>query len=195
MNAFFKLCSAALILLFSLGSIAQETTANTVILHTTKGPITIQLNPEKAPITVANFLDYAKSGFYDGTIFHRVMKRFMIQGGGFVIEGGGEDIELIRKETKDPIINESKNGLHNDRWTIAMARTDEPDSATAQFFINTRMNSQLDRLGKRAGYAVFGEVTDGFYVVQAIEKVAVQPFGGHGHVPIEPIIIERVEIL
>lgn len=158
-----------------------------VIMHTSKGPITIELFAQQAPVSVANFLKYAKSGFYNDTIFHRVIKRFMIQGGGFTRE-------MAKKDTKAPIVNESGNGLHNDRYTIAMARTNEPDSATSQFFINTKINSPLDAQGGNPGYAVFGIVTDGQYVVKAIEKVATHRLGPYDDVPIEPVIIERVEI-
>lgn len=158
-----------------------------VIMRTTEGDITLELYPDKAPVTVANFLDYAQSGFYNGTIFHRVIKRFMIQGGGFTKD-------MVQKKTKAPIVNESKNGLHNDRWTIAMARTPDPDSATSQFFINVSMNSNLDARYGKHGYAVFGKVIDGQHVVKAIEKAAVRPLAGHGHVPAKPIIIEKVDI-
>lgn len=171
---------------------ATETTAKTdknpvVILHTSKGAITVELYAEQAPITVANFLAYAKSGFYNDTIFHRVIKRFMIQGGGF-------NKEMEEKNTNAPIINESGNGLHNDRWTIAMARTDDPDSASSQFFINTKMNASLDAGRGKAGYAVFGKVIEGQYVVQAIEKLPTMKFNQHGNVPVDPVIIESVEI-
>ena len=159
-----------------------------VVLHTTKGDITLELNPQKAPVTVANFLDYANSGFYNGTVFHRVIKRFMIQGGGF-------DQALEKKPTRDPIINESRNGLHNDRYTIAMARTDEPDSATSQFFINTRINAKLDAIGRQPGYTVFGKVIEGNHVVTAIAKTATQSYGEFADLPVEPIVITSVELL
>ncbi|ARN75023.1 peptidylprolyl isomerase [Oceanicoccus sagamiensis] len=160
----------------------------TAIIHTTKGPITIELYAKEAPITVANFIDYAESGFYNDTIFHRVIKRFMIQGGGFTKE-------MQRKNPKAPIANESGNGLHNDRWTLAMARTNDPDSATSQFFINTKMNSSLDKKGKTPGYAVFAIVTDGQYVVKSIEKTPTMTLGSYADVPVEPVYIERVEII
>ncbi|MBL4827347.1 MAG: peptidylprolyl isomerase [Spongiibacteraceae bacterium] len=158
-----------------------------VVLHTNNGDITIELYPDKAPVSVANFLNYARSGFYNGTIFHRVIKRFMIQGGGFTQE-------LVKKNTKAPIINESKNGLHNDRWSIAMARTNDPDSATAQFYINVAMNSQLDSRQGNPGYAVFGMVIDGQYAVKAIEKIATQAIGIHANVPVQAVIIQSVDI-
>ena len=158
-----------------------------VILHTNKGSITIELYPDKAPVTVANFLKYAKSGFYNGTIFHRVIKRFMIQGGGFTKD-------MHKKPTGEPIVNESGNDLHNDRYTIAMARTGDPDSATSQFFINVRMNGNLDAIGTQPGYAVFGTVIDGQYVVSAIEKVKTRRVGQYNDVPVEPVVIESVEV-
>lgn len=165
----------------------KSTSHPQVILHTSKGPITIELYPDKAPVTVANFLKYAKSGFYNGTIFHRVIKRFMIQAGGFTKD-------MHKKPTGDPIVNESGNGLHNDRYTVAMARTGDPDSATSQFFINTRMNGSLDALGTRPGYAVFGAVVDGQYVVSAIDKVKTHRVGQYNDVPIKPVLIESVEV-
>ena len=174
---------------FSSYSIAEEKpTANPMaIIETSKGPITLELYADKSPISVANFISYANSGHYNNTIFHRVIKRFMIQGGGFT--------KLMeRKETNAPIVNESNNGLHNDRWTIAMARTEDPDSATAQFFINVRMNTKLDAGQGKVGYAVFGIVTKGFHVVKAIEKAATMSFNGYDNVPVEPITIESVTI-
>lgn len=157
------------------------------ILHTSKGDITIKLFPNEAPISVSNFIGYVESGFYNDTIFHRVVKRFAIQGGGFTKD-------LVKKATKDPIVNESGNGLHNDRWTVAMARTDDPNSASSQFYINLRMNSSLDKRGKKAGYAVFGEVTDGFHVVQSIGKQQTRKTGSFANLPIKPIILNSVEI-
>lgn len=166
----------------------QPTNSNPVVtLHTSKGPITLELYPDKAPVTVANFLKYANAGFYNGTIFHRVIKRFMIQAGGF-------DQNMQEKPTAEPIINESGNGLYNDRYTIAMARTSDPNSATSQFFINTKMNGRLDGIGDQPGYAVFGLVTEGQYVVKAIEKVKTRRLGRYDDVPVEPVLIERVEV-
>lgn len=159
----------------------------TAVLHTSKGDITIKLYPEQAPITVKNFIDYAKSGFYDETIFHRVKKRFVIQGGGFTEE-------LERKPVRAPIVNESGNGLYNDRWTVAMARTEDPDSATSQFYINLRMNSSLDKRGSKAGYTVFGEVIDGKHVAQDISKQRTEKLPGFENLPLEPIFIESVEL-
>ncbi len=179
---------SALLMVFALAAPAGADDATEVILHTTKGPIHIELYPDKAPVTVANFLQYARDGFYDGTIFHRVIPRFMIQGGGFTAE-------LEEKETRDPIPNESGNRLNNDRWTVAMARTDDPDSATSQFFINLRINAELDRRAGKAGYAVFGKVTEGQHVVREISLVKTQSVGPLDDVPVEPIIIESVEIV
>lgn len=162
-----------------------------VRLETTAGPITIELYEEKAPQSVANFLQYVDSGFYDGTLFHRVIQGFMIQGGGFDKNGQ-------RKATQAPIQNEADNGLSNQRGTLAMARTGDPHSATAQFFINQVDNRSLDHSGKNArgwGYAVFGKVTDGMTVVDNIarEQTTTQRLGGMmaRDVPAVPIIITR----
>ncbi|MCB1615291.1 MAG: peptidylprolyl isomerase, partial [Pseudomonadales bacterium] len=138
-----------------------------VILHTNFGDITLELNAEKAPVTVANFLEYAKSGFYDGTIFHRVID-------GFMIQGGGMNEDMSQKATRAPIKNEANNGLTNDNGTIAMARTMDPHSATAQFFINVKDNSFLNFRSESPdgwGYAVFGKVSDGMDVVNKIKGV------------------------
>lgn len=161
-----------------------------VVMHTTKGDIKLELNAEKAPISVENFVMYAKSGHYDGTIFHRVIRTFMIQGGGF-------DDQMKEKKTMPPIRNESSNGLTNDPYTIAMARTPKPNSATAQFFINTADNKDLNkaRAADGFGYAVFGKVLEGKEVVDAIAAVPVATFDVHANVPTEPIVIESVEIL
>ena len=161
-----------------------------VKLHTNKGTIVLELNAEKAPNTVENFLDYAKSGFYDGTIFHRVIDGFMIQGGG--MEPG-----MSEKKTNAPIKNEANNGLTNDRGTVAMARTPDPHSATAQFFINVSDNAFLNFRSETMdgwGYCVFGKVVDGMDVVDAIRKVDTGSFGFHQDVPKEDIVIERVEV-
>jgi cyclophilin family peptidyl-prolyl cis-trans isomerase len=142
---------------------APVVTPNPVaIISTTAGDITLQLYADKSPVTVANFIDYANSGFYNGTIFHRVIKNFMIQGGGF-------NKDMVKKNTKAPIINESLNRVANSKYTIAMARTSNPNSATAQFFINTQDNVSLNVTRERAGYAVFGQVTNGKDVVDKIE--------------------------
>lgn len=181
------LLGAILAALLLTGGARAETPR--VVLHTSKGPITIELYPDKAPITVANFLTYARAGFYDGTIFHRVVPRFMIQGGGYTTD-------LQPKPTLDPIPNEAGNGLHNTPWSVAMARTDDPDSATSEFFINLRLNSELDRQPGKPGYAVFGAVVDGQYVASDISLGATRPTGdGENSLPVEPVVIERVEIL
>ncbi len=160
-----------------------------VKLHTNKGDIVLQLDAEKAPVTVQNFLDYVNSGFYSNTIFHRVIPNFMIQGGGF--EPG-----MKQKETKAPIQNEAKNGLKNEHYSIAMARTNDPHSATAQFFINTTNNSFLDYPGQDGwGYCVFGKVVEGMDVVDAIGKVKTGSSGFHRDVPKEDVIILSAEVL
>jgi peptidyl-prolyl cis-trans isomerase B (cyclophilin B) len=158
-----------------------------VKLHTNQGTITLELDAEKAPVTVANFLEYVNSGFYSNTIFHRVIPNFMIQGGGF--EPG-----LKQKQTNAPIKNEAANGLKNDIYTIAMARTGDPHSATAQFFINTKNNSFLDYPGQDGwGYCVFGKVVEGKEVVDAIGKVKTGSSHGYQDVPVEDVIITKAE--
>ncbi|TXS92932.1 peptidyl-prolyl cis-trans isomerase [Parahaliea maris] len=162
-----------------------------IIIRTTFGPITLELDAEKAPKTVENFLSYARDGFYDGTIFHRVIDNFMIQGGGF-------DTNMSQKPTGEPVENEADNGLKNDFGTIAMARTMDPHSATAQFFINVKDNDFLNHSGKNMqgwGYAVFGKVTEGEEVLNKIRAVATTSKNGHQDVPAEPVIIETVEIV
>ncbi len=162
-----------------------------VIIKTTFGDITLALDADKAPTTVANFLKYARDGYYDGTIFHRVIDNFMIQGGGF-------DTEMRQKGTGEPIANEADNGLKNDFGTVAMARTSDPHSATAQFFINVKDNDFLNHSGKNAqgwGYAVFGKVTAGEEVLNKIRGLPTTSRGGHQDVPVDPVIIETVEIV
>jgi peptidyl-prolyl cis-trans isomerase B (cyclophilin B) len=158
----------------------------TVQLETTAGTIRVELDEEKAPLTVANFLQYVKSGHYDGTVFHRVIKGFMVQGGGF--EPG-----MKQKPTGAPIANEAKNSLKNKHYTLAMARTSDPHSASAQFFINTTDNSFLDndRAQDGWGYAVFGRVVAGTEVVDAIERVRTGRKGFHDDVPVEDVSIIR----
>ena len=177
------------ILASALGLGALLAQAQTVKLSTTQGDIVIQLDAAKAPKTVANFLNYVKSGHYSGTIFHRVIDGFMIQGGGMT-----ED--LREKPTNPPIPLESNNGLSNLRGTIAMARTSVPDSATAQFFINVKDNLFLNATGpgSRDGYAVFGKVTKGMDVADKIRTVNTTRKGPHGDVPVTPIIIKQVSI-
>ncbi|KQQ89212.1 peptidylprolyl isomerase [Massilia sp. Leaf139] len=160
-----------------------------VLLTTNKGNITIELDAEKAPKTVANFLDYVNKGHFTNTIFHRVIKDFMIQGGGF--EPG-----MKQKETSATVENEGKNGLKNDKYTIAMARTSAPHSASAQFFINTKNNDFLNYPGQDGwGYAVFGKVTAGTEVVDELNNVKTSRSGMHADVPVEPIIIEKAEVV
>lgn len=161
-----------------------------VILHTNLGDIKLTLDAEKAPKTVANFIAYVENGHFNGTLFHRAIDGFMIQGGGF--EPG-----MKQKSTRDPIKNEASNGLGNDTGTIAMARTMDPHSATAQFFINVANNSFLDHTGKTPdgwGYAVFGKVAEGMDVVNKIKAVKTTFRAGHQDVPVEDVIIESAEL-
>ncbi len=160
-----------------------------VKLETGKGDIVLELNRKAAPVTVANFLTYVKEGFYDGTIFHRVIPNFMIQGGGFTAD-------MKQKKTREPIVNEANNGLKNDRGTIAMARTNNPDSATSQFFINHKDNTFLNYAGKgKPGYAVFGKVVEGMKVVDAIAAVKTTRKGRFSDVPAESVVIKSVEVI
>jgi peptidyl-prolyl cis-trans isomerase B (cyclophilin B) len=160
-----------------------------VTLHTSAGTIRLELDADKAPLTVANFLEYVRAGHYDGTIFHRVIDSFMIQGGGF--EPG-----MTQKKTRDPITNEADNGLKNRHYTIAMARTPDPHSASAQFFINTADNEFLDFSSPTPrgwGYCVFGRVVEGHDVVDAIGKVKTTSRAGHQDVPAEDVVITRAQ--
>ncbi|MHC4069627.1 MAG: peptidylprolyl isomerase [Planctomycetota bacterium] len=167
----------------------MEAKSTRVKMETSMGDIVIELNDEAAPVTVKNFLDYVEKGFYDGTIFHRVIANFMIQGGGF-----GADMQ--RKATDEPIINEASNGLKNDRGTIAMARTSHPDSASSQFFINHRANPNLNYTGENnPGYAVFGKVVEGIEVVDKIAAVETTTKGPYRDVPAEPVLIKSVKIV
>ena len=162
-----------------------------VKLITNFGDITLELNAEKAPITVTNFLQYVESGFYDGVIFHRVIDGFMVQGGGF-------DANMKQKATKDEIKNEADNGLANDKYTVAMARTSIPDSASSQFFINVGDNDFLNHTAKNAsgwGYCVFGKVIEGMDVVDKIRAVKTTSKSGHQDVPAEPVIIEKASLI
>ena len=184
MQHFIGRALAAIALLTALTVSAYAADNPEVVLQTSRGSITIELYPKKAPVTVKNFLAYVDSGFYDGTIFHRVIPNFVIQGGGFTPA-------MKEKPTRAPIVNESKNWLHNERGTIAMARTSDPNSATSQFFINLRMNTSLDYMPGHPGYTVFGKVIDGMSTVDAI---AVQPTtkkDGMQNVPVKPIVIEH----
>ena len=162
----------------------------TVIIHTNRGDITIELDLEKAPLTCENFLNYAKTGFYNETIFHRVIKGFMVQGGGF-------DSDMKYKATNDPIQNEASNGLSNERGSIAMARTSAPHSASSQFFINLVDNDFLDHRDKSSqgwGYAVFGKVTNGLDIVDDIANVETHSKDGHNDVPVDVITITGTTI-
>ena len=156
-----------------------------VVIRTSEGDITLVLFADKAPVTVENFLSYVDDGFYSGTIFHRVIPNFMIQGGGFTPD-------MVEKATRDPIVNESKNRVHNTRGTIAMARTSDPDSATSQFFINQRSNLRLDWTPGREGYTAFGEVTSGMEIVDFIATAPTGRQGRHGDVPKTPILIKEI---
>jgi len=192
LHQIFRLLAAAgLALLFAAGATAQDkAAAPRVLLATSLGDITIQLDAEKAPKTVANFLDYVKSGHYDGTVFHRVIGGFMIQGGGFTPD-------MVQKPTRAPIALESRNGLKNERGTVAMARTSVPDSATSQFFINVVDNAMLDQANARdgQGYAVFGRVVAGMDVVDRIRAVETTSVGGHQNVPAKPVLIRSATIV
>jgi peptidyl-prolyl cis-trans isomerase B (cyclophilin B) len=166
-------------------------TASKVKLTTSLGEIIIQLNPEKAPISSANFLTYVNEGFYNSTLFHRVIPGFMAQGGGF-------DTDFNQKSVHDPIKNEADNGLTNKRGTLAMARTNVPNSATAQFFINYKDNASLNHTSPTAsgwGYAVFGEVIEGMDIVDAMAKQPTGNRGGHQDVPKTDIVVEKAEVI
>lgn len=187
-----KLITACIIaLLFALNSSAFAANPR-VLMETTKGPVIIELYPDKAPKTVENFLRYVEAGKYEGTLFHRVIKRFMNQGGGFTAD-------FKKVETYAPITNEADNGLKNTRGTIAMARTGEPHSATNQFFINTVDNTFLDHTGKTPrgwGYCVFGTVVDGMDVMDRIARVATGAGGPFQQdVPMEQILIQKVSVI
>lgn len=180
---------AALLLLCPRGAYAQKETS-VIELYTGKGRIVVELDHEKAPVTAANFKQYVEEQFYDGTLFHRVIKGFMIQGGGMTPD-------MKEKEARAPIKNEAGNGLLNDKYTIAMARTGDPHSATAQFFINSADNAFLNHSSptpKGWGYCVFGKVIEGRDVVDAIENVKTHSAGWHDDVPVEPVLIERAVV-
>ncbi len=181
-----KILIIATIMLFSISACSKENTR--VLMETTKGNITLELYTSKAPVTVKNFLRYVKEGFYEGTIFHRVIPNFMIQGGGFTPE-------MQKRETHAPIKNEAKNGLSNTRGTIAMARTRAIHSATAQFFINVKDNTFLNHGKRDFGYCVFGRVIKGMDVVDAIRMTPTQAMGMQQNVPVEEIIIKKITVL
>lgn len=182
------LCAA----LSPAGLRAEERTANPmVIVKTTLGDFTIELYPDKAPITVENFINYVDKKFYDGTIFHRVIPNFMIQGGGFLPD-------MIQKDPGAPIKNEAANGLKNEKYTIAMARTNVIDSATCQFFINVADNPRLDHKDKTQrgfGYAAFGKVIEGTAIVEAIKGARTTTKGMHENVPVKPVIINSIRVI
>jgi cyclophilin family peptidyl-prolyl cis-trans isomerase len=185
-----KLCVFLLLLVWPLSGQAAEQQAPQVIIQTNMGNIEVVLNPDKAPNTVKNFLRYVDGNFYNGTVFHRVIYGYMIQGGGFTKD-------LDRKKTFDPIAIESNNGLKNDRGAIAMARTGDPHSATSQFFINTRDNYVLNYSSptmRGYGYTVFGKVVQGMDVVDKIEVVNTATRGDMDDVPVKPVIIEKISV-
>ena len=179
------------LLLLCPGAVSAQNAGPYVELTTSKGKIVLELNAQAAPKSTANFLQYVESGHYDGTIFHRVIQNFMIQGGGM-------DEKMKERPTKAPIANEAKNGLKNDRYTVAMARTNDPHSATGQFFINTKDNDFLNHTAETSqgwGYAVFGKVVSGQNVVDEIAKVKTGRLGGHENVPVVPVYIEKAAVL
>ncbi|WP_096087748.1 peptidylprolyl isomerase [Agaribacterium haliotis] len=192
-----QLCSLALALIFTAASCAFAAKENKtkgpypeVVFETSLGKMTIELYPNEAPETVKNFLRYVDEGFYTGTIFHRVIPNFVVQGGGY-------DYEFKRRETHAPVVNEAKNGLDNLEATLSMARTADPDSATSQFFINLKHNDNLDygwkdsRGSKSAGYAVFGKVVEGFDVVKKIEREPRGLYRSRPEAPNYPVIVEK----
>lgn len=191
-----QLISFLAVMALSLSAaMAQELSSNPqVTLHTSMGDITMELFPQDAPATVENFLLYANDGFYDGTIFHRVISHFMVQGGGMELVESEDGVRVVAKPTREPIINEADNGLKNVRGTVAMARTNDVNSATSQFFINVEVNGSLDHKGtddsRSWGYAVFGRVITGMDVVDDIRFVETGP----QDVPVETVIIESVEV-
>jgi peptidyl-prolyl cis-trans isomerase B (cyclophilin B) len=192
MKIFFRYLAPLLLAVLSFSTHAEGgNVLPQVKLETNYGVIVIELNAEKAPNTVANFLSYVNDGFYDGTIFHRVIKDFMVQGGGFTEE-------FVQKTPKAPIKNEANNGLSNVRGSLAMARTGDPHSATAQFFINTVDNNFLDFRGESGaawGYAVFGQVIEGMDVVDTIRAVSTGNQNGHGDVPNEIVMINNATVV
>jgi cyclophilin family peptidyl-prolyl cis-trans isomerase len=192
MNKIMRLLAAATLGCASTAGFSEEKAADAinVRMETSEGIIKLALDSEKAPGSVANFVEYARAGFYDGTLFHRVIAGFMIQGGGF-------DESMQRKETRAPIRNEADNGLKNLAGTIAMARTGDPHSATSQFFINTVDNPGLDFTSATTqgwGYAVFGKVTEGMDVVRSIERAKTTLRNGMQDVPVKPVVIRKVAV-
>ena len=186
----FFLGSLGLVLVLASGAIVEGADDPIVVIETSQGDITVRLNPSKAPVSVENFLAYVNDGFYDGTIFHRVIPNFMIQGGGFTAD-------MQKKPVGEPIKNEAGNGLKNRRGTIVMARTNEIHSATSQFFINVKDNTFLNYKGPSArdyGYTVFGEVTEGMDVVDKVRKVKTGSKGPYKDVPVETVVIKTIRL-
>jgi cyclophilin family peptidyl-prolyl cis-trans isomerase len=184
------LCLTLSAALLTPAALAEPAKAPVVVIKTSMGTIKAELYPDKAPATVANFLQYVKDKFYDGTVFHRVMPTFMIQGGGF-------DAKMVQKPTRAAIKNEAKTGIKNAMGTLAMARLPEPNSATAQFFINVANNQPLDYRGdgpREIGYCAFGKVIEGMDVVNKIKLVSTASVGIHEAVPVTPIIIESIRL-
>jgi cyclophilin family peptidyl-prolyl cis-trans isomerase len=181
-------------LLCAAGTACAQANNPVVVIDTSMGQIKVELFQSKAPITVKNILRYVDEKFYDGTVFHRVIPDFMIQGGGMGSADSGGKKVLKEKETHAPIKNESGNGLANTRGTLAMARTNEPDSATAQFFINVKNNDFLDKANARdgVGYAVFGRVIEGMDVVDKIRQVETGNRGPHENVPVQDVVIKSI---
>jgi peptidyl-prolyl cis-trans isomerase A (cyclophilin A) len=180
-----------MVLLVGVAMAAPPAAANPrVRFETSKGAFVIELEQAKAPVTVGNFLEYVKSGYYDGTIFHRVIPGFMVQGGGFTAD-------MQQKPAREPIVNESANGLANKRGTIAMARTADPNSASSQFFINLVDNGFLDKASARdgVGYCVFGKVVDGMSVLDAIAAVPTGNVGPNQNVPLQPVVIKKASVV
>ena len=186
MNSIFRVFVGSLSLL--LVTIVHAAPINPLVnIETSNGTVVLELDVVKAPLTVQNFIDYVESGYYDGLIFHRVIDGFMIQGGGF-------DQKMVQANTGTPIKNEANNGLMNQRGSIAMARTNNPDSATSQFFINLKDNAFLNRSSGNPGYAVFGRVLKGMDVIDDIAKVKTSRMGPHNDVPVEPVVIKKASI-
>lgn len=188
---FQRIVSAVTVLLAAGGPAIADDDRPRVRIDTSAGSILLELYPQRAPKTVANFKDYVREGFYAGTIFHRVIPGFMIQGGGFTAD-------MTPKETREPVTNEADTGLANERGTIAMARTSDPHSATSQFFVNLKDNDFLDHRDKTPrgwGYCAFGRVIEGMDVVDRIAQVETQRQGRHENVPVEPIVIESAQIV
>jgi len=185
-----QLLNKIAVMIFMLGLTFQTSAATVVEFETTQGNFVVELYPDKAPKTVENFLGYVKDGFYENTIFHRVINRFMIQGGGFTKD-------MSEKPTRAPIVNESNNGLENQTGTIAMARTPDPNSATAQFFINTADNQFLNYTSPNpdsVGYCVFGKVVSGMEVIHKIGVLPTTSVSGFSDVPIRAVVIKRVKL-